>query len=114
MLKISETSTPGHFRLWALIDRELHQIKLIVPRIFIVNKRVPLEEPSTTDENSASNSTTETNLENQIWRKCIRILPRARPVYHLYEYSVPEEVFLSYNQLSLLNYFTIYSSKTLK
>ncbi|OUC43799.1 hypothetical protein D917_09513 [Trichinella nativa] len=55
---------PGLFTLWVSIGSELHNIRLRAPRIFYVN---------------------------QLYRKCIRTLPRSHSVYHLYEYEVPEE-----------------------
>jgi len=81
-----ETSQPGLFRLWALVGTELHQIRLTVPRIFYLNKKKPLEPRA---DGAAS-----------VWRKVNRVLPRSHRVYHLYEYSVPEEVYQqNFNQL---------------
>nr|CAD7454365.1 unnamed protein product [Timema tahoe] len=77
VIQVCELSHPGLFRLWALVGQELHQVKLVVPRIFYVNQRLP------------RNDTTE---DAPLWRKCSRILPRSRPVFNLYEYSVPEEL----------------------
>ncbi|VVD01009.1 unnamed protein product [Leptidea sinapis] len=42
IIQMSETAEAGLFRVWALVGSELHQIKLSVPRIFYVNRRVPL------------------------------------------------------------------------
>ncbi|XP_043653722.1 DNA polymerase epsilon catalytic subunit 1 [Drosophila teissieri] len=74
----------GHFTVWALIGEELHKIKLTVPRIFYVNQRsaAPPE-------------------EGQLWRKVNRVLPRSRPVFNLYRYSVPEQLFRD-NSLGML------------
>ncbi|KAL9894607.1 DNA polymerase epsilon catalytic subunit 1 isoform 1-T1 [Glossina fuscipes fuscipes] len=66
----------GHFTVWAMIGKELHKIKLTVPRIFYVNQRT-LAAPQ----------------EGQMWKKVNRVLPRSRPVYNLYRYSLPEQVF---------------------
>lgn len=38
------------------------------------------------------------NNVTTLWKKCNRILPRSRPVFHLYEYSVPEELFREHSQ----------------
>ena len=57
---------------------DLHLIKLIIPRIFYINMRTPKEEPED---------------GNKTWRKVNKTLPRCYPVHHLYEYSLPEEVF---------------------
>ena len=77
IIQIAETNEPGMFRLWALVDKELHQLRLIVPRIFYVNTKEQRKEPE----------------ESVTWKKCSRILPRSRPVYHLYRYCVPESIF---------------------
>nr|CAD7258615.1 unnamed protein product [Timema shepardi] len=83
VVPVCELSHPGLFRLWALVGQELHQVKLVVPRIFYVNQRLP------------RNDTTE---DAPLWRKCSRILPRSRPVFNLYEYSVPEELYKQHSQ----------------
>ncbi|CAH4036854.1 unnamed protein product [Pieris brassicae] len=75
IIQIAETAEPGLFRLWALVNNELHQIKLTVPRIFYVNRRVAIEETG------------------QYYRKCNRVLPRAHPAVHLYQYTVPEHLY---------------------
>ncbi|XP_045502598.1 DNA polymerase epsilon catalytic subunit 1 [Colias croceus] len=73
IIQIAETGEPGLFRLWALVGTELHQIKLTVPRVFYVNRRVARSADS-----------------GPYWRKCTRVLPRAQPAHHLYQYTVPE------------------------
>lgn len=62
-----------------MVGQELHQIKLTVPRIFYANLRIPKE----TDVGTH-------------WKKCNRILPRGRPVYNLYRYSIPESMYLEH------------------
>ena len=37
IFQITETTTPGLFKLWALIGSDLHAIKVHVPRMFYVN-----------------------------------------------------------------------------
>ncbi|XP_061721749.1 DNA polymerase epsilon catalytic subunit 1 [Cydia pomonella] len=81
IIQILETSEPGLFRLWALVGSDLHQIKLTVPRIFYVNSRVA--------------RSTDTG---QYWRKCCRVLPRAHPVLHLYQYSVSEQLYREHQE----------------
>ncbi|XP_005182541.1 DNA polymerase epsilon catalytic subunit 1 [Musca domestica] len=76
ILQIVPVDDLGHFTVWAMIGEELHRIKLTVPRIFYVNQR-SLAPPE----------------EGQMWKKVNRVLPRSRPVYNLYRYSVPEQVF---------------------
>lgn len=78
---MAETNKPGVLRLWAMVGAELHQIRLIVPRIFYVNQRVPKED-----------------VADALWRKCNRILPRSHPVHNLYEFSVPEELYQEHSQ----------------
>nr|XP_053633938.1 DNA polymerase epsilon catalytic subunit A-like [Cherax quadricarinatus] len=77
IIQLAETNTPGLYKLWALVGHDLHLIKLIVPRVFYVNQRVPKSETETSG----------------VWRKANKTLPRSHPVYNLYEYTVPEEVF---------------------
>jgi len=43
IVEIAETGDPGVYRLWAVIDADLHAIKLIVPHIFYVNQKTPKE-----------------------------------------------------------------------
>ncbi|XP_034952341.1 DNA polymerase epsilon catalytic subunit 1 [Chelonus insularis] len=87
IIQIVETNEPGLFRLWALVDQELHQLRLVVPRIFYVNSRKERSEPG----------------PNDLWRKCHKILPRSRPVYHLYEYTVPEDLYQQHSQSLMEN-----------
>ncbi|XP_077483057.1 DNA polymerase epsilon catalytic subunit 1 isoform X2 [Amblyomma americanum] len=75
IIQLDQTGTPGVFRLWALVGTELHQLRVVVPRIFYINSKVPKEEESLT------------------WRKVMRHLPRSHPVYNLYEYTIEETVF---------------------
>lgn len=78
----AKTNEPGLFKVWAIIGKDLHQIKVEVPRIFYVNQRTPRDE----------------NETNVVWKKVNRTLPRSKPVYHLYEYSVPEGDYQSRSQ----------------
>ena len=72
-----ETNEPGEFRMWIMVENELHQVRLIVPRIFYVNTREERVE----------------HADGTSWKKCNKLLPRSRPVYNLYRYSVPERNF---------------------
>lgn len=58
------------------VQSEMHQIKLVVPRMFYAN----LKTPKCADEGS-------------LFKKCNRTLPRSRPVHNLYLYTVPESLF---------------------
>ncbi|XP_066545416.1 DNA polymerase epsilon catalytic subunit A [Amia ocellicauda] len=75
IVQIAETSHPGLFKLWAVIGSDLHCMKLSIPRVFYVNQRVPK-----TDEGT-------------LCKKVNRMLPRSNIVYHLYQYSVPEDMY---------------------
>ncbi|XP_037367272.1 DNA polymerase epsilon catalytic subunit A [Talpa occidentalis] len=83
IVQISETSQAGLFRLWAIIGSDLHCIRLTIPRLFYVNQRVAKAE------------------EGASYRKVNRVLPRAGLAHHLYEYSVPEDLYQEHvNEIS--------------
>ncbi|KOB69708.1 DNA polymerase, partial [Operophtera brumata] len=88
---VAETAEPGLFRLWALVGTELHQIKLSVPRVFYVNQR--------------SGRATDSGA---YWRKCSRLLPRAHPALHLYQYSVPEALYRKHQE-SVHTHYSLYN-----
>ncbi|XP_052865449.1 DNA polymerase epsilon catalytic subunit 1 [Anopheles cruzii] len=89
ILQVLPVDDLGHFIVWAVVGEELHKVRLTVPRIFYVNQRTPAP-PEAGAEG-----------EKSMWKKVHRVLPRARPVYHLYQYVVPEQVFRD-NRLGLL------------
>ncbi|KAI1296371.1 DNA polymerase epsilon catalytic subunit [Mortierella claussenii] len=78
IIQIMETDIPGEFRLWVLIDKTLHSIRLSVPRIFYVNSRV-------------EDSSSETRMFPK--QKLVRTLPRAHPCLYLYQFTMPESVY---------------------
>jgi DNA polymerase epsilon subunit 1 len=80
VIQIVAMDQDGHYNLWAKIGDELQKIKLEIPRIFYVNQRTPA--PPCEDESGKIS-----------WKKVHRILPRARPTFNLYQYTVPEQVF---------------------
>lgn len=84
IIQIAPCGEFGSFIVWAMVDTELHKIKLNIPRIFYVNKKTLAPE-----ENGS------------IWKKVHRTLPRSRPVHHLYQYIVSEQVFKE-NRLGML------------
>ena len=63
--------------MWALIGEDLHQMKLTLPHIFYVNSR--------TDR--------ELKGEGSAWKIVSKTLPRSSPLFNLYEYCVPEQIF---------------------
>lgn len=84
IIQIAPIGELGQFIVWAMVGEELHKIKLNIPRIFYVNKRSPAPAE-----------------DGCLWKKAHRILPRSRPVYYLYQYAVPEQVFKD-NRLGML------------
>lgn len=82
IIQLSETGEPGMFRMWILVDAQLHQVRLVVPRIFYVNTRKPRPDPG----------------PNELWKKSFKSLPRSRPVYNLYRYSLPESLFQQHSR----------------
>ncbi|XP_062505128.1 DNA polymerase epsilon catalytic subunit A-like isoform X2 [Corticium candelabrum] len=72
VIQIAETNQPGLFKLWALVGSDLHCMRLHVPRLLYINSKTGRNGPS--------------------WRHVSRSLPRSSPVFHLYEYSMPEEL----------------------
>ena len=78
IIQITQMSgSPGVFKVWALVGSDLHQVKLVVPRIFYVNQRTPKDG----------------NETDGLWKKVQKTLPRSHPALNLYEYRVPEEVY---------------------
>lgn len=76
IIQIAANDELGSFTVWAMVSDQLQKIKLNIPRIFYVNKRSPAPDEA-----------------DSMWKKVHRTLPRARPVYHLYQYMVGETVF---------------------
>ncbi|KMQ97138.1 dna polymerase epsilon catalytic subunit a [Lasius niger] len=82
IVQLTETGEPGMFRLWILVDTQLHQVRLVVPRVFYVNTRKARPDPG----------------PNELWKKSFKSLPRSRPVYNLYRYSLPESLFQEHSR----------------
>lgn len=78
IIQVCHSSEPGILKLWAMVGDELHNIRMNIPRIFYVNQR-QLE----ADDNERAISCIKVNM----------ILPRARPVLNLYQYTVMEKSF---------------------
>ncbi|KAI8821881.1 uncharacterized protein EV422DRAFT_573743 [Fimicolochytrium jonesii] len=77
VLSIAETDIPGDFKVWALVEGQLHAIKLSVPRTIYVNSRIP--DP---DE--------DTNRVGLQMTRRVRTLPRSHPCLFLYEMTMSE------------------------
>ncbi|XP_037072699.1 DNA polymerase epsilon catalytic subunit A-like [Pollicipes pollicipes] len=86
VIQVVPTNKSGTFRLWCLVGGDLHLIKLVVPRIFYVNQR------------SAKPSS-----EGDLWRRCVKTLPRSHQAYHMYEYAVPEELYRQHSSELMAN-----------
>lgn len=69
------------------MGEDLHQLKLSVPRVFYVNSR----------------TSREISGEGTAWRSVSRLLPRATPPLHLYEYLVPEPIFKEHAGYIIIN-----------
>lgn len=81
IVQVVSAGKDGVFKVWVLLGTtELRQVRVVVPRIFYVNQRVPKDAEETT-----------------IYRKVMRHLPRAHPVHHLYEYAIDESVYINNN-----------------
>lgn len=78
IIQIVETELPGEFRLWIMLDKTLHSVRLSVPRIFYVNSRVE-------DADNESR-----HFPKQ---KLVRTLPRAHPCLHLYQFIMSESLY---------------------
>jgi len=86
------TDQPGVFKAWCLVDTELAQIKIKVPRIFYVNYRIPFDEQTRQTQYSADYERTVHNCA----QKVNRLLPRCSQAYFLYEYRLDETHFQDY------------------
>ncbi|VDM17454.1 unnamed protein product [Hydatigera taeniaeformis] len=104
---VPSLSQPGLYTLWIYVHSpldtfssgpQLHSIPLHLPRHFYVNQRVAKAQESGTFYRKVSStikgdirggSSAVTSLSNYT-------LPRSHPVYHLYEYTVPEDVYSSH------------------
>ncbi|KAJ3127228.1 DNA polymerase epsilon catalytic subunit [Nowakowskiella sp. JEL0407] len=98
ILQIATTDVPGEFRVWALVNDQLHNIKLHVPRIFYVNSRVPDPSGIVTASEAAVVTDAMGRRQLTVIRRQ-RQLPRSRPCLYLYECSMPEKFFLDNNEI---------------
>lgn len=85
VIQIAETDEPGIMRVWAMINGDLHCMKLNCYRRFFVNLRTP-------DVTKAH-------------KRVTRALPRAHPCMYMYEFNVKEREYLE-NQRQYSSYFT--------
>ncbi|KAI8349205.1 hypothetical protein EDC96DRAFT_308837 [Choanephora cucurbitarum] len=81
VLQIAETEIPGEYRMWIIVQGQMFNIRLTVPRIFYLNSKQ--ENPSSVIE----------ERPNCQMIKCMRTLPRSHPSLYLYQMSMPETTY---------------------
>ncbi|KAI8635918.1 hypothetical protein BD408DRAFT_448821 [Parasitella parasitica] len=81
VLQIVETDIPGEYRMWMMVQDQMFNIRLTVPRTFYINSKQPSPE-IIQQENPSCNMT-----------KCTRTLPRSHPVHNLYQMLMPETTY---------------------
>jgi DNA polymerase epsilon subunit 1 len=81
VLHIAETDVPGEFRLWALVGKDMHSVKVSIPRVFYVNSRIAYPEEKLNEQ------------KKYAVQRCVRTLPRSHKCQNLYEFSMPELVY---------------------
>ncbi|KAJ2994653.1 DNA polymerase epsilon catalytic subunit [Globomyces sp. JEL0801] len=77
LLQISETDSPGIFRLWTIVNGQIESVDIEVPRVIYVNSRIP-DADATLDQ-------TEIQMT-----KLVRTLPRNHKCLHLYQMKMTE------------------------
>ncbi|CAF1561738.1 unnamed protein product, partial [Rotaria sordida] len=109
-LKIKQKNlNDGIFKAWCLVEHELIQIKIKVPRIFYVNYRTSIENNNIQTQHSIVYEHTINNCSKRV----NRLLPRCSQIYYLYEYRLDENHFYNYytdimTDLSNLNIEGVY------
>ncbi|KAI8979603.1 hypothetical protein BDF20DRAFT_870600 [Mycotypha africana] len=81
VIQIMETDIPGEYRMWVLVQDQMFNIRLTVPRTFYINSKEA--EPEAVQNQSP----------NCQMIKCSRTLPRSHPVHNLYLMSMPETIY---------------------
>ncbi|CEP06775.1 hypothetical protein [Parasitella parasitica] len=81
VLQIVETDIPGEYRMWIMVQDQMFNIRLTVPRTFYINSKQP--SPQVLQLENPSCSVT----------KCTRTLPRSHPVHNLYQMLMPETTY---------------------
>ncbi|CAK9301987.1 unnamed protein product [Gordionus sp. m RMFG-2023] len=82
---------PGIFKVWAIIDKDLTCLKLVVPRIFYVNQYIP-------KSNECTNKNNYNNQNANFWEKVSRILPKNQTSHFVYKYRIPENIYQEFSQ----------------
>nr|OQO27904.1 DNA polymerase epsilon catalytic subunit A [Rachicladosporium sp. CCFEE 5018] len=81
VLQLRETDTPGEIRAFVLIEKKVHQLKVIVPRQVFLNLKED-ELPDVTVDGVKAEKVTN-------WT-----LPNGHPSKHLFKLSMPEQVYV--------------------
>ncbi|KAK4997483.1 DNA polymerase epsilon catalytic subunit [Elasticomyces elasticus] len=90
ILQLRETETPGEVRAFVLIDKKVHQLKVIVPRQVYLNLKLDDLPDISVDGVTAEKVTNYT-------------LPNGHPSVHLFKLMMPEEVYVKETEkLSML------------
>lgn len=81
LLQLQETESPGEVRAFVLIDKKIHSLKVIVPRVLYLNlKRDELPDVS---------------IEGcQVEKLTNYTLPNGHPSVHLFKLTMPEQVYV--------------------
>ncbi|CAM4930738.1 unnamed protein product [Rotaria socialis] len=90
------TDQPGIFKAWCLVEHEVVQIKIKVPRIFYVNYRTSIENSAEEQLKQTQRSTGYERTMSNCSKRVNRLLPRCSQAYHLYEYRLDENNFQDY------------------
>ncbi|KAJ1554975.1 DNA polymerase epsilon catalytic subunit [Nowakowskiella sp. JEL0078] len=116
VLQIAATDVLGEFRVWAIVDEQLHKITLHVPRIFYVNSRVANPVGIVTAAEVAAVNDPMGRPQLSVIKR-MRTLPRSHPLMHLYECTMSEKFYVDNNAVfsNLFNHPEIegvYETKT--
>ncbi|CAF2668118.1 unnamed protein product [Rotaria sp. Silwood2] len=93
------TDQIGIFKAWCLVEHELVQIKIKVPRIFYVNYRTSIENNNNNTHEQLKQTQRSSGYErtiNNCSKRVNRLLPRCSQAYYLYEYRLDENHFHDY------------------
>ncbi|KAJ3080643.1 DNA polymerase epsilon catalytic subunit, partial [Quaeritorhiza haematococci] len=95
VLQITEDALgSGEFRMWVLVNKNLHCLKLNIPRIFYVNFKGDPGDYVTNQQPGIDIA------------KRTKTLPRSHPCMHMYEFNMPETLYRDNRELfsSLFNH----------
>ncbi|GAM83279.1 hypothetical protein ANO11243_012650 [Dothideomycetidae sp. 11243] len=95
ILQLCPTETPGEIRAFVLIDKRIHQLKIIVPRVMYLNLKED-DLPDVTIDGVSAEKVTNVSL------------PNGHPSAHLFKLTMSEQVYV--NETDKLNMLFNYSS----